>query len=187
MTPPAPLPEMAQVAHAYRRGDSYATLGAKYGCSPSTVRNRLKAWALDNDVEWPLRHVKAAAARPNVTSADLVRADIAKTCRQFRVSQKQLAELAGVAVNTMHKISSGHKTKIFVKTQGLILEACSKLYAGEVVLEPTHQLILPMHVRDICSNGHQWRGARWANGVRKCNQCVAAKHARADAKRKVAS
>lgn len=188
-TPSADLPDMAQVANIYRRGASYATIGARYGCCASTVRNRLLAWAQANEIEWPLRHVKDHAPRPSIISAKLVRKEIAQTCRRFRISQKQLAELAGVAANTLHKISGGHKDVIFIRTQGKILEACSKLYAGEVVLPHTKQLILPMHARDICSNGHPWRGARWPNGVRRCNQCVAAKHARADAKRsqKVAS
>lgn len=182
-SPLVPLGDMAALVSAYRQGASFAALGERYGCSATTIRNRLMAWCQRNEVEWPLRTVKQGKPRIDSVSAELVRKEIADAVRTYRISQIQLAELAGVSVNVLHKISSGHKTTILRKTQGKVLEACSKLACGQVYIEPAPRVLLPKSVRDECQSGHPWRGQRWPNGDMKCNICTAAKHARADAAR----
>lgn len=184
MMPPAALPPMEQLATEYRSGQSYRMLGEKYGYSASTMRNRLHAWAVDRG-EWPLiEPTQKRGQNRDVVPVDLARSEIAATCRQYRISQVALAKVAKVSPNLLHKISGGHVDHILRTTQGKILEACSKLYAGEVVLPPTTTW-LPMHARDRCPNNHPYTGKRDAKtGRRHCSVCRAYKDARRSEKQR---
>lgn len=175
---PAKLPSMDALAQEYRRGASYGVLGKKYRCSPSTIRNRLMAWAAAESVLWPLvqQERRSLDPKPHIVGAELAQAAILDACKRHCVSQKTLAKHIGISTNLVHKISSGHQPRIFRATQGLILEAACQLDAHEVVLA-RELVILPMRVRDRCPKGHVYDG-RTYRGRRRCTQCWLAKERR---------
>lgn len=169
---------MDRLAHEYVSGGSYHTLGRKYKVSGSTIRNRLKAWADERQMSWPLKsHDQARRGVQDVVSAEITRLAIHDACRRYRISQGTLAKLCGVGLNHMHKISSGHQPRVYRRTQGKILETIFQLDAGELTVEP-EVAVLPMPVRDRCAKGHPYTGRVSSKGQRQCATCYLAKDRR---------
>ena len=172
--PKHPLPQGVLLAAEYRQpGASLKTLAVKYGCSASTVRNRLQSWATGAGESWPLKSDSQTRGknRDTVSTAMVVK-EIQYACVRLHVTQSTLARLAGINPNSMHKISSVKNTaRIMRSTQGKILEAISAVEAGEVVHEP-QKVILPMPVRTHCPAGHPYTGASDPTTGRKlCRLC----------------
>lgn len=172
--------DMDQVYRMYKIEDlSYREIADKFSVTPSTIGKRLKAYALERGMQWPLKTAFEARAGGNQdsVSATLIVGEIQDCIREYRISQSDLAQACGLTANHLHQITGGFKPRILRATAEKILWGIQRVEKGLVEWDKT-QVRLPMAIRDTCDNGHRYTGRRDKDGRRVCLFCRADKDRR---------
>ena len=170
--------DMDHVYHLYVTENlSYTVIGKRYGCTPSTVGNRLKTYAQERGMAWPLKpYLQTRANNVDSVRCDLIVGEIHDCIRNYRINQVRLAEVCGLSANLLYQITSGFKPRIHRRTAVKIEKGISRVERGLVKWEQ-EGVRLPMAIRTHCDKGHPYVG-RMENGMKKCVVCRAEKDRR---------
>ena len=169
--PPANLPGH-DLARKYLAGATYRSLAVEYKTTPATVRKYIRLWCEATDTPFPLREWKGGFGKHvHDVDAALYVNDIAYTVREYRITQKALAESVGLNPGHLYKVTSGHTKRIAPSTARLIDKAL--VLAAKQQHRPMKAVALKSLGRAHCVNGHLYRGHRNADGTRLCRVCRA--------------
>lgn len=147
--PPSKLPSYAVLHRLYViEGLSTQQIATKYGMvDKEAVAKKLRRGAARNGDPWPLkrnrhdyhrrRALRIGEVAHDSVPARMVRLEILDFCPTYRVTRRDLAEVAGVSPSVVARIASGNQDRVSRRVAHAIVQAIQKYENGKA--KPTRQ------------------------------------------------
>lgn len=166
-------PGSALLAEYMSPHGSMRAMAEKYGWSHHTIREKLKAAAKAQDLDWPLKSLSNTHKRQDLVPVDLSHNTLRDIRLRYGIPLTKVAKLTGLGQGHVYDISSRRFPRIKRTTQAKILELAAQLDAEELRVERSRWAI--DRSADVCYQGHRYTGKRDKNGHRECVMCASNK------------